>query len=85
VYSPNICRKHVATAQVGDCISCYNMDMRSEERIARLEAENVQLREQISQLLRYKAENASLREQVSQLLLQLAWSRAKPGGCSCQQ
>src|SRR5260221_8352284 len=46
--------------------------MRAEERIARLEAENARLREQISQLLGYVAENAALREQVSQLQEQLA-------------
>src|SRR5260370_40097123 len=46
--------------------------MRAEERIARLEAENARLREQISQLLGYVAENAALREQVSQLQEQMA-------------
>ena len=52
--------------------------MRAEERIARLEAENAWLREQISQLLGYVAENAALREQVSQLLLQLAELKGRP-------
>ena len=46
--------------------------MRAEEHIARLEAENARLREQISQLLGYVAEHAALREQVSQLQEQLA-------------
>ena len=46
--------------------------MRTEERIARLEVENVRLQEQINQLLGYVAENAALREQVSQLQEQVA-------------
>ena len=41
--------------------------MRVEERLAKLEAENAVLREQIKQLLEYVAENTVLREQVSQL------------------
>ena len=41
--------------------------MRVEERLAQLEAENAELRAQLSQLLGYVAENAALREQVSQL------------------
>jgi transposase len=46
--------------------------MRTEQRIARLEVENVRLQEQINQLLGYVAENAALREQVSQLQEQVA-------------
>src|SRR5438045_4021566 len=46
--------------------------MKAEERIAQLEAENVALHEQVSQLLMYMAENAVLREQVNQLQAQLA-------------
>jgi len=41
--------------------------MRGEERLAQLEAENEELRAQISRLLGYGAENAALREWVSQL------------------
>jgi len=41
--------------------------MAVEERVAQLEAENVMLLEQISQLLVFVAENVALREQVSQL------------------
>jgi transposase len=46
--------------------------MRVEERLAQLEAENAELREQISRLLGYGAENAALRERVSHPSLQLA-------------
>ena len=41
--------------------------MRVEERLAQLEAENEELREQISRLLGYGAENTALRERVCQL------------------
>jgi hypothetical protein len=46
--------------------------MRAEERLAQLEAENAELREQISRLLGYGAENAALRERVSQLQRRVA-------------
>jgi hypothetical protein len=39
--------------------------MRVEERVAKLEAENALLREQLSQLLGYVAENVALREQIT--------------------